>query len=126
LISTLTLAYSRGGESIAKSVALTTEGEQNVDVVVPGSTSDVQVQMNLTVARLALVFITSDQTVTLETNSSSAPAEALTVTADKPLIWYTGCGWVNPFATNVTAIYLSRGSAGDATVNLRFAYDATP
>lgn len=126
MVHTLTIGYSRAGESISRGVAIDAEGEQGVDVVVPANTSDMLIDVKLTVARLAMVFIVTDQTITLETNSSSAASETITITADKPLIWYTGCGWVNPFATNVTAIYLTRSGAGDATVSLRYAYDATP
>lgn len=123
---TLTLAWTRNGETIAKSVNLVVEGEQNIDVTVPASTNDVHVAANIDVSALALVFIVSNQTITLETNSPSAPDETITVTADKPLVWYSGCGWANPLETDITALYLSRAGAGAATVNIRYAYDATP
>jgi hypothetical protein len=126
VIHTLTLAWTRNGETISKGVNLTIEGEQNVDVTVPGSTSDVHVLATVDVSALGLVFISSDQDITIETNSSSAADETITIAAGKPLIWYTGCGWTNPFATDITALYLTRGAAGDATVNIRFGYDATP
>lgn len=123
---TLTLAWTRNGETLSKSVNVAVEGEQNLDVTVPGSTNDVQVAVEIDVSALKSVFIQSSETVTLETNSSSAPNETITITKDKPLVWYEGCGWANPFATDVTAIYLTRGSAGDAAVSIRFGYDATP
>ncbi|HEY1188533.1 MAG TPA: hypothetical protein VGE74_12850 [Gemmata sp.] len=126
MLHTLTIGYSRAGESIAKSVPIDAEGEQGFDVVVPGSTTDKEVTVTVDVSALALVFITTDQTVTVKTNSSGSPDETLTVTADKPLLWYTGCGWDNPFETDITKLYLTRGAAGDATVNARYAYDATP
>lgn len=123
---TLTLAWTRNGETISKSVNLVVEGEQNLDVTVPASTSDVQVQANITVARLAHVFISTDQTITLETNSPSAPAQSFTITAEKPFLWYTGCGWPNPLTTDITALYLTRAAANAAAVKIRYGYDATP
>jgi hypothetical protein len=123
---TLTLAWTRNGETLSKSVNVSVEGEQNVDVTVPGSTNDVEVVLDLDVSALKSVFVQASETVTLETNSAGSPAETITITKDKPLVWYEGCGWANPFATDVTAVFLSRGSAGNATVNLRFGYDATP
>lgn len=122
----LTLAWTRNNETISKGVAVNVEGEQNFDVTVPGSTSNLQVAAAITVAALSLVFISASETVTLETNSGSAPAETITITKDKPLVWYTGCGWANPFGTNITALFLTRATAGDSLVNMRFGYDATP
>lgn len=123
---TLTLAWTGGNETISKGINFAVEGEQNLDVTVPGSTSNLEVLANIDVSALALVFVTSDQTVTLKTNSSSAPDETITLTQDKPLVWYTGCGWTNPFATDITALYLTRATAGNAAVKIRYGYDATP
>ena len=74
---TLTLAWTRNGETISKSVPITPEGEQNVDVTVPGSTSDVQVATTLDVSALSVVFISSDKDILIETNSSSAADESI-------------------------------------------------
>lgn len=122
----LTLAWTRNGETLSKTVSVTVEGEQNVDVTVPGATSNQLVDMDIDVSQLSSVYIQSSETITIKTNSSSSPAETITVTKDKPLLWYTGCGWVNPFATDITALYLTRATSGNAVVNIRFGYDATP
>jgi hypothetical protein len=126
VIHTLTLAWTRNGETITKGVNLNIEGEQNIDVVVGGGVSNKQVLATIDVSALALVYITSDQDVLIETNNSSSPAEAINISADKPLIWYLGCAWANPFATDVTALYLTRASGDAANVQIRYGYDATP
>ena len=124
----LTLAYTLNQETITDLVTITDAdgGEQNMDPVIPATTTNEQVRATITVAALSLVFIDSDQDITLKTNSSSAPDETITIKAGKPLIWYTGCAWANPFGHNITALYLSNAGAVDANVKIRFAYDATP
>jgi hypothetical protein len=123
---TLTLAWTRNGETINNSVAIMPEGEQNLDIPVPAPSTNLQVALTIDVSALSIVYVSTDQTVTLKTNSSGSPDETITLTAGKPIIWYTGCGWTNPFGHDLTAIYITRGSGAAATVKFRYGYDATP
>ena len=124
---TLTLNWNRSSEQIAVNVTLTGDGEQNFDITVPGS-GNIVVSCEIDVSALVGVYISTDQTVTMTTNDDGTPDDTLTLTAGKPLVWYSGCGLPNPFASavDVESFKLTRGSAGDAAVKLRFIYDATP
>lgn len=124
---TLTLNWNRNSDQIAVNVTITDDAEQNFDVTVPGS-SNVVVGCEIDVSALKLLYIYSDQTVTITTNDDGTPDDTLTITALKPLIWYTGCGLPNPFASavDVESFKATRGSAGDAALKVRVIQDPTP
>lgn len=121
-----TLAWSRSGESISKTVTVTADSEYNADIPLTASQADEQVAATLDVSEIKSIFISSDVDVTLETNSSSAPDETLSITADEPFVWRTGSGVVNPLETDITALYLTNGDATAGTVKIRILYDGTP
>lgn len=122
-----TLTWTRNNERLSTTVVMSEDAEQNFDVTVPGS-GNVVVAAEIDVSALQSVYITSDQTITLATNDDGSPDDTLTITASKPLAWYTGCGLPNPFASavDIESFKLTRGSAGDATVKIRFLQDPTP
>lgn len=121
-----TLAWSRSGESISKTVTVTADSEYNADIPLTASQADEQVAATLDVSEIKSIFISSDVDVTLETNSSSAPDETLSITADEPFVWRTGSGVTNPLETDITALYLTNGDATAGTVKIRILYDGTP
>lgn len=123
----LTLNYTRQGESITKNVSIESSGEVNIDETVPAS-SNIVVACNIDVSALKSIYISSDQTVTLTTNDDGTPDDTLVITADKPLVWYTGCGLPNPFdsAVDVVTIKATRGSAGNAALKIRVVQDVSP
>jgi hypothetical protein len=121
----LTLNWSSGTTTLLGTVTISTEVENNVSVSVPASTTNQQAALAFTVADVEMVYMISDVTVTLKTNSSGSPQETITLTAAKPVIWYTGCGLTIPFAGNVTTIYLTNATAGAAAVNIRILKQAS-
>lgn len=121
---TLTLGWARNSETIAGTINSAVTGEANVDPVVPATTVNQAVVIAVTIADVADVFVMSDQDVTLLTNSTGSPAETINLKAGKPVLWYTNCGWTNPFSHNITAIYLSNAGAKSANVKIRFGYNS--
>lgn len=117
--------WSRNGESIPIDVTITTDASLDWDVVVPGNTADLLVAAAIDVSQMKSLFIHSDVDVTIETNSSSSPGNTITVKANRPVQWYVDGGIANPLTTDVTAFYITRGSAGDALVKIRIMVDAT-
>lgn len=124
----LTLNWTRSGEQIALNVTVSADGEVNRNVELTALQADEQVVLNIDVSALSLLYVSSDVDVTIDTNSSSEPDDTLTVTADNPLVWYTGCGLPNPFAsgTDVTQVFITNGDNEAGTVKIRVLLDATP
>jgi hypothetical protein len=70
-------------------------------------------------ATLQAIVINSSQDLTLKFNSSVSPAPAISLSANEPLIWYNGCGLVNPFAVDVTTCYATNAGVGAADLEIR-------
>lgn len=116
---TVSFAHTGASAPISDSVTLTGElaTEANISVAVG---TDQQENIAFAYATLQLVYIKSDVTVSLETNATNhAGGDILTITADKPLIWYAGCGLANPFTANVTTTYWTNAGSDAANVYIR-------
>jgi len=124
---TLTLSWSDGSStSLTKSVAQTDEGGLYLDFTVAGATTDKRVLAAIDVSALKLLYILSDKDITIQTNDGTTPDNTLTITANKPLVWYSGCGLPNPLTVDVVDIYVTNAGGTTATVNIRALQDATP
>ena len=125
---TLTLNWVRQGESVTQQVTLTADGEHNYDIPIPATNplTDLQVDITLDVSELKSVYVWSDVAVTLEGNDAAGTQYSIALAANKPLIWYTGCGWANPFTVDVSAMYVSKTGTATGTLKMRFLEDDTP
>lgn len=124
----LTLSWARSGETISQTVTVEAEGERNYNITVNASTTDKQVEMPIDVSEVKALYIHSDQTVTIEYNDNAGAQGSLTVTANKPIIWFTGCGYAITaiLAVDVTNFYISNAGGTAATVKIRILEDTTP
>jgi hypothetical protein len=129
------LSWSRGANStdlVQKRVTKTADSEiiiGDVDdpLVVPGSTTDKQVNVAIDVSQLKSLFMMSTTDLLVELNNGTGDANDVALLANEPLIWWQGCGWDCPLKVDVTTgLYLTKAGAGDATVQMRFLVDATP
>lgn len=116
ITQTYTFTFQEGTTQISQSVTLTGIIENNLSVTVPGITTNQQEALAWTNAKLQGIYIYSDQTLTLKTNSNSAPQDTITITGGSPFVWTESSGVVNPFAGNVTTTYWTNG--GTTTANL--------
>ena len=123
---TLTVSWSRNGETISQPVVVEADGETNRNVTVNAATTDKQVNIAIDVSELKLLYIHSDQNVTIETNSGGAPVNTITLLANKPLSWYLGCGLANPLTTDVTDFFITNAGDTAANVRIRTLIDETP
>lgn len=123
---TVTKGVSGLGDTMTNSVVITDDGGMALDVTIPGSTADVEVEIQFDTSRLKYIYIEASGTLTLETNSSSAADDTFTLTADHPFEWDSQSGIPNPFTADVTKFFLSRGSAGSVDVNIVMVKDPTP
>lgn len=119
--------YNAGDGQIAGVVATVTgDSEVGFDGSIAGSGTDVEVDVAVLAAQIKALCLYSDQALTIETNSGSAPTETVTLTAHIPKVWKTGDVAACPFLSNVTKLYLTNGSATAANVKIRFLLDSTP
>jgi len=107
----------------------TLEGTARIDVVesVLDGVSDGLVNFALDVSQAKLVFMQSDQDLTVKTNDSGSPQETISLTAGKPLLWVPDFPEApTPFSDDVTALYVSNASGDTATLRIKALLDATP
>jgi hypothetical protein len=118
----------RYDDAAAIVVSKTAGAEQNVEETIPADSTDLLlVGLTIDVSALKSIYIKSDKALTLETNSSSAADETLTLGADTPIIWYDGMpAAMKPFQQDVTALYVTEGASVDANLIIKTLQDPTP
>lgn len=84
-----------------------------LDVYQAASSTDTLVACAFTAANVQGFEIVASVDMTLETNSSSSPANTFSLKAGRPFTWSKSAAYyTNPFTSNVTAFYLTNTSAG--------------
>lgn len=122
----LTFAWTRGGATVTQNVTLTAEAGQVLDVAVAGSTTDLQVNLAIDVSQLSHIFLLADGALTIQTNDGTSADDTITLAANKPLVWYSGCGLACPLTVDVTDLYLTNASGSTVNLQVRVQSDATP
>lgn len=123
---TIRQAWLRGQDKIEKDVAYAAGNETNLDEVVVDAATDFLININLDVDKLSLIYIESDQDVTLETNDGTTPQESFSLLANKPLVWHSGSHLANPFSGDITAFYFTNASGSNANIKVRALQDPSP
>lgn len=112
------------GATIQQATTLSADHRHSANVTVPIA-NDQLYALALDVSQVKAVFLLSDQDLLLETNSSSSPANTLSLKANVPYIWYTNKPQALVFTTDITALYLTNASAAVATLKLEILVDPT-
>lgn len=116
-----TFSFSHAGGSVSLSDSVVTTGELATEssISVAGSTTNQQENIAFNHTNLRGIYIKSDVTVTLKTNSSGSPDNTITVTAGVPFVWHYQSGVTNPFSAAVTTTYWTNATSGAATIYMR-------
>lgn len=123
----LTLAVTKDGTTKSVTTEITAGGAWNVVTdTVAGATTDKQVNCAIDASHLKAIYIVSTEDVTLEANDGSSADFTLTITADKPLVWYSGCGITNPITADVTEFFVTNAGADSASLEIYVEQDPTP
>lgn len=120
----------RGGlganRTITKTISVDGIGGVIDGQTIADSTTDGEYNMAADVSTMSYLYIESDQDITIETNDGTTPDDTLTITANNPVIWYTGCFYSNPITTNITTnIFVTNSSGSTATLYMVVGQDAT-
>jgi hypothetical protein len=108
------LAISGDYTKVEKAVGSVTGSEELVVTkLVAASQANLFIPLVCTKANMLSVWITSDQSITIKTNSSGSPADTLTVTPTNPYEFEPG-SLTNPLSADISpGIYVTTG--GTAT-----------
>ena len=113
------------GNTVDASIAVTGSGAIVIDESIANAVTDGLIDCSFVLARLSAFYMCSDKALTIETNSSGAPQETITLVANKPFVYVPGVGLPSPFAGNVTALYASNASGSTAVLQIRVLLDVT-
>jgi len=113
---TLTKSWAGPAGQISKANAFTGDQEINFDFVLAASTTNQQRPLAFKISLLQSIFISSDQAITLKTNSTTTPGDTKTIAAGDP---YMAAGTSSPFAVDVTTAYFTNAGTTAANVQVR-------
>ena len=122
---TVRRTVSFGGISIGLTdTALAPNGISSFQQTIPAGTNT-QVNLPISVANSVLQAIESSTACTIKTNSTSAPAQTITLGAAQQQIWDTSqITGAKLFTTDVTALFVT--NAADTILKIIIGTDETP
>jgi hypothetical protein len=107
------------GTAVSAISKYTGSTEVAYDGTVPATTDLQEVDIAFLRANVHSLLLYSSQALTIKTNVSGTPVDTLTLAAGQGIVWGTDHAEANPFAHDVTKIFLSNDSANVATVKIR-------
>ena len=114
-----TSVRSNAGTVTSTSYTITGTAEQNIEKTFAIGT-DVAQDFACDVSTIVSLAIMSTTAMTIETNSSSAADDSISLVANKPLIWNTQIlatlGTACPFTTDITSLFITNAAAADLTM----------
>lgn len=119
----------QNGNSIAKTITSSAGSETSIDEVIPASSTDLLLAFGADVSQIKSIYICAAAAMTLETNSSSAPANVITLAAGIPYQWTNQDGVAlrdtagTTITTDITALYVT--SADGGLLQIRMLIDPT-
>ena len=103
----------------------TQAGLISVSEVIPDASTDLLVAFAVDVSEIKSIVMWCDNECTVETNSGSVADETFNLLAGVPMIWNANMLEPNPWATDVTALYITTASVGASAFEIRCVYDPT-
>lgn len=122
---TVQTVVTDGAVRINTSKSVTPTAGTSLDESIPDSSTDLEVAVSIDTGSLKSFILSSDQDITIRTNSAGAPQEVLLPKAGKPIVWLEGMANV-PISGDITAFFITNSSGSAANVKLLAGWDATP
>lgn len=114
-----------GGAPLSQQTTLTAEAVTPLAVTVPENATAFNITpVAIDVSQLKVLHIQANAAMTIKTNSSGSPDDTLTIAANKPLLWFEGCGMTCPLDTDVTQLYVASVAGGSLQITI--GQDVTP
>lgn len=118
------------GNGTATKQSITTEtgdGFTRLQLSIPDSTTDQQVPVTIDADQLQVLYMVSDEDVTVEANDGSTPDFTISLVADRELLWRASDSYFsNPVTDDVTDLYITNTSGSTAAIEIWIGADTTP
>jgi len=125
---TLKQTWSGSGSTLSGTTTRTGDGKEERRIAVGAGVANKEVDIDFTYASLTLVYLLSDEDVTIYTNdvSGGSPANTIALTGGTPKVYLSSANYTNLFSANVTKMHITNAGATDATVEICILRDSTP
>lgn len=107
-----------GGLTVAGNLTTTADIRNSIEKSIPDGATNQQIVVTIKESTLVAFALSSDQAVTVKTNSSGSPQETFTLAAGEPVAWISGEVADKPIAGDVTSLYVTNASGAAATLKL--------
>ena len=128
ITGTVTISVAGLGDAITQAVAQSTTASVVIDEsIVTATTDKLLTGFVLTRAQVKVLIILADQVMTLDYNDAAGTQGSIALTANTPVLWYTGCGHVlnSLLAADITSLYATNTSGATARLRIAVLADAT-
>lgn len=122
---TLVQNWTNGGRTIQVAKPYTGDGETSREIAVPDDADDMLVNIAIDVDQVQMLYMHSDEDVTIETNNGTTPDDTINLLAGVPLVWHASSYFDNPLTVDVTTFYVTSGGVA-ATLVIEVLEDSTP
>ncbi len=120
ITDTISISYTGNGKAVTTPVgAYTGTLAESIETVIAAGAVKTAITITFPVATIKCLIVSSDQDVTLYTNSSTTPIETLAIKAAFGLFWTKDQPVACPFSTDITHFYVSNAGATDAKFHFR-------
>lgn len=119
---TQSIKSASGGTVVSESAVYTADAEHDLSDIVPAGKA-LEIDLPVDVSQIVSFFITSDQDVTLKTNSDQAPTQQFALKAKKAIWWNTDRVEANPLTTDITKLFFDNNGTTAANVKAGFLVD---
>jgi hypothetical protein len=125
-VATITITYAEGAEQLALPEVYTADTLIKGDYPIAAAAVNAEIDVAFSKTAFQLILISSDQAVTIKTNSTGAPGDTIALPANKSILIRNGAVLGGNFAVDVTKLFISNGTTSTANVKVRVVTDTTP
>jgi hypothetical protein len=111
---------SVAGSSINSSsqIVKTAEAQVSIEEVIPDGSTDLDIDVQIDVSRVASFFLVCDKAVTVETNDGTSPDDTIVLKAGLPYYWHDAAYNAFVLSTDVVSLFVTNASGEDALLRL--------
>lgn len=120
------LKFTIGNKDYGVAFTLEEDGPIELEIDVPDSTTDQEVPLAIDVSQVKAILFLATVDMTVETNDGSSPSNTLSLTANRPYIWYANALDTFQLTVDVTKLYVSNSSGAAGVLSIAGLQDATP
>jgi hypothetical protein len=121
---TINVSYTGNGKVVTTPLGTYTGSKDaGVATVIPAGSTNLEIDVSFPHATIQAFIMTSDQTLTVNVNSTTTPTPAISLAKTAPLVYGSDFVQANIFTADVTKFFVTNAGATDAKFNFRVLYN---